>query len=382
MNLTTNELINLKYMMKVLSIATWLMLLILAGCSDASPYAEEPSAQERTITLNLDITTRADDLLPDGSEPDIIRIWIFDENNKFITCVVSSQNVWTRVENTDAEGNKIDIRTTLQTEIEAKNIDVNQSFKIFLLLNQPYTDDGKGSTAPVDFSDVNTLEMLKKKTFVLTQYAGDNKVPMTGEGPAKFLSVEGNKIIFDASINATRCVAKLGIYCTKGNPSPSSTLTINQVTLSKVPDKGYLFEPDSYASIEYTGTKTLLSQAKTIDCAYIDEMPGYSDVFLDETKENSFVEISSSYLLENLNGKTDNGFLQLNGQVSPEDKRYCITLSYTLNGVGYTQNIYVSQIKRNQYSKIYIRINDAITIDTYCQVNSWTEHTMDVPPFE
>lgn len=72
--------------------------------------------------------------------------------------------------------------------------------------------------------------------FVLTEYKGDNKVPMTGEGTTTFPSVEGNKIIFDASINATRCVAKLGIYCTKGNLS--STLTINQVTLSKVPDKG------------------------------------------------------------------------------------------------------------------------------------------------
>ena len=114
-------------------------------------------------------------------------------------------------------------------------------------------------------------------------------------------------------------------------------------------------------------------------------MPSYSeDSWAETTTEESFEEISSPYLLENLNGEVTNtnGFLQLNGQVPSDDKRYCITLSYTLNGVGYTQNIYVSQIKRNQYSKIYIRINDAITIDTYCQVNSWTEHIMDVPPFE
>lgn len=378
MNLTTNELINLKYMMKVISIATWLMLLILAGCSDASPYAEEPSAQERTITLNLDITTRADELLPDNSEPDIIQLWIFDNNENLITYVVSSQNVWTPV---GAEGK--DIKTTLQAEIEAENIDVNQSFKIYLLLNQPYTDDGEGSTAPVDFSDVKTLDELKGKMFVLTEYKGDNKVPMTGEDTAEFSSVEGNKIIFDASINATRCVAKLGIYCTKGNTSPFSTLTINQVTLSKVPDKGYLFEIPENSQIYYSGTMNLLSEDKKIESSYTEDMPAYSEDSWAETEE-SFEEISSPYLLENLNGEVTNtnGFLQLNGQVPSDDKRYCITLSYTLNGVGYTQNIYVSQIKRNQYSKIYIRINDAITIDTYCQVNSWTEHTMDVPPFE
>ena len=378
MNLTTNELINLKYMMKVISITTWLMLLILAGCSDASPYAEEPSAQERTITLNLDITTRADELLPDNSEPDIIQLWIFDNNENLITYVVSSQNVWTPV-GTDG----IDIKTTLQTEIEAENIDVNQSFKIYLLLNQPYTDDGKGSTTPVDFSDVKTLDELKGKMFVLTEYKGDNKVPMTGEGTATFSSVEGNKIIFDASINATRCVAKLGIYCTKRNPSPSSTLTINQVTLSKVPDKGYLFEIPENSQIYYSGTMNLLSEDKKIESSYTEDMPAYSEDSWAETEE-SFEEISSPYLLENLNGNvTDDGFLQVNGSITDDDKRYCITLIYTLNGVGYTQNIYVSRVERNQYSKIYIRINDAITVDDiYCQVNSWTEHTMDVPPFE
>lgn len=376
MNLTTNELINLKYMMKVISITTWLMLLILAGCSDASPYAEEPSAQERTITLNLDITTRADELLPDNSEPDIIRLWIFDNNNeKLITYVVSSQNVWTPV-GTDG----IDIKTTLQTEIEAENIDVKQSFKIYLLLNQPYTDDGKGSTAPVDFSDVKTLDELKGKMFVLTEYKGDNKVPMTGEGTAEFLSVEGNKLIFNASIDATRCVAKLGIYCTKG--SDVSELKINQITLSKVPDKGYLFEPDSYASIECTDMKNLLSTPETITKSYTGDMPAYSNNSWAETAEKYFDEVSSPYLLENLNGDvTDDGFLQVDGTVL--DDRYCITLDYTLNEAKYTKKIYVSQIERNQYSKIYIRINDAITVENiYCQVNSWTEHEMEVPAFE
>ncbi|WP_235354033.1 hypothetical protein, partial [Bacteroides caecigallinarum] len=61
--------------------------------------------------------------------------------------------------------------------------------------------------------------------------------------------------------------------------------------------------------------------------------------------------------------------------------RYYITLRYILNGGNYEKKIYVSQIERNQYSKIYIRINDT-TITIYCQVNSWTEHEIDVPAFE
>ena len=354
---------------KVISILGTLILLVLAGCRDVAPISvEEPSTENRTITLNLDITTRADNLLSDNSEPDIIRLWICDMNDSIITSIVSSHNVWTPV--------GTDIKTTLQTEIEAENIDVNQSFKIYLLLNQPYTDDGEGSTAPVDFSDVKTLDELKGKMFVLTEYKGDNKVPMTGESTDTFPSVEGNKIIFDASINATRCVAKLGIYCTKGNTSPSSTLTINQVTLSKVPDKGYLFEIPDSSQIYYSGTMNLLSEDKKIESSYTEDMPAYSEDSWAKTEE-SFEEISSPYLLENLNGNvTDDGFLQVNGSITDDDKRYCITLIYTLNGVGYTQNIYVSRVERNQYSKIYIRINDAIT------VNDISEHIMDVPPFE
>lgn len=365
MNLKTNELINLKYMMKVISTATWLMLLILAGCSDASPYAEEPSAQERTITLNLDITTRADD----GTDtPEKLRLWICDGSDNLIQYIENSPT-W---QASSKEG--IDWITSLQAKIKTKEI---ESLNFYLVLNDAYSsvDD----TSPISFNKYD-IAALKNTPFVLTNYGGDNKVPMTG---TKNLALNTDELEYGVSINATRCVAKLGIYCTKGNTS--STLTIDQITLSKVPDKGYLFEILENRQIYYSGTMNLLSEDKKIESSYTEDMPDYSDnSWAGTTTKESFEEISSPYLLENLNGEVTNtnGFLQLNGQVPSDDKRYCIKLSYTLNGVGYTQYIYVSQIERNQYSKIYIRINDAITIDTYCQVNSWTEHTMDVPPFQ
>lgn len=365
MNLTTNELINLKYMMKVISITTWLMLLILAGCSDASPYAEEPSAQERTITLNLDITTRAE--AGEEESPDNFHLWIFN-GDKLLTYINSNPS-WEEVNN-----GKVDLKATVEAEIDATEVNAIQ---FYLLLNT-------NVTGPWGMTPAN----LKNLTFTLPDqpYSHDNKVPMSGEAT---LDIFPSQIHYDVRIDAVRSVAKLGIYCTKGNTSPSSTLTINQVTLSKVPDKGYLFEPDpdSYTSIKYTGTKNLLSITEqiTVTKYYTGKMPSYSeDSWAETTTEESFEEISSPYLLENLNRNvTDDGFLQVNGSITDNDKRYCITLRYTLNGVKYTQYIYVSQIKRNQYSKIYIRINDAITVDDICcQVNSWTEHEMEVPAFE
>lgn len=344
---------------KVISIATWLMLLILAGCSDASPYAEESSAQERTITLNLDITTKAD---ADPSEsPDNFHLWIF--NGAKLLKYINSNPTWEKFDN-----GSIDLRATVEAEINATGVTAIQFY--LLLLNTNVTD-------PLEM----TPDDLKALTFTLpdTPYSHDNKVPMSGEAT---LDIFPSQLHYDVSIDATRCVAKLGIYCTKGNSS-SSTLTINKVTLSKVPDKGYLFEIPKNSQIDYSGTKSLLSEDKKIESSYTEDMPAYSEDSWAVTEE-SFEEISSPYLLENLNGNvTDDGFLQVNGSITDDDKRYCITLSYTLNGVGYTQNIYVSRVERNQYSKIYIRINDAITVDDICcQVNSWTTHEMEVPPFE
>lgn len=359
MNLTTNELINLKYMMKVISITTWLMLLILAGCSDASPYAEEPSAQERTITLNLDITTRAE--AGEEESPDNFHLWIF--NGSKLLKYIGTSPTWDEV----YKGG-IDLKATVETEIDATGI---TAIQFYLLLNVP-----EGTITNANYM---TPDSLKALTFTLPDppYSHDNKVPMSGEAT---LDILPNQLHYDVGINAKRCVAKLGIYCTKGNPF--STLTINQITLSKVPNKGYLFKIPKNVQIDYSGTKSLLLENKDVNKSYTGNMPVYSDNSWAETAEANFNEVSSPYLLENLNGDvTDDGFLQVDGTVS--DDRYCIELDYTLNGIGYTQNIYVSQIERNQYSKIYIRINDAITVeDIYCQVNSWTKHEMDVPPFE
>ncbi|WP_302457995.1 hypothetical protein [Mediterranea massiliensis] len=344
---------------KVISIATWLMLLILAGCSDASPYAEESSAQERTITLNLDITTKAD---ADPSEsPDNFHLWIFN-GAKLLKYIINSNPTWEKFDN-----GSIDLKATVEAEIDATEVNAIQ---FYLLLNT-------NVTGPWGMTPAN----LKNLTFTLPDqpYSHDNKVPMSGEAT---LDIFPSQIHYDVRIDAVRSVAKLGIYCTKGNTSPSSTLTINQVTLSKVPDKGYLFKPDDYSLISYSESgKNLLSESKQISSYYTEDMPPYSNNSWDEEAEGSFEEISSPYLLENPNGEvTDDGFLQVDGTVS--DNRYCITLDYTLNGESDTKKIYVSQIERNQYSKIYIRINDATTINTCCQINSWTEHEMDVPAFE
>lgn len=347
MNLKTNEPINLKYMMKVISTATWLMLLILAGCSDASPYAEEPSAQERTITLNLDITTRAET----GESPDNFHLWIFN-GDKLLTYINSNPS-WEEVNN-----GKVDLKATVEAEIDATEVNAIQ---FYLLLNTNVTD-------PLGMTPTN----LKNLTFTLPDqpYSHDNKVPMSGEAT---LDIFPSQIHYDVEMNAKRCVAKLGIYCTKR--TSSSKLIIYSFTLNKVPDKGYLFTPVDN-DINYTENRDLLSGNSggvTIATSYTTELP--TDI---ESVESSFTKIDfdNPYLLENTYG--DEQFVT---EIVNPGTRYNLTVKYNFNGSDYEQTIYLPKIERNTWYKLYMRMKE-IELDTYCQVNSWTEHKMDVPAFE
>lgn len=341
---------------KVISIITWFMLLILTGCGDV-PYAEELSAQERTVTLNLDITTKAN--ADPAESPDNFHLWIFNDDK--LLKYISDTPTWEQIDNGD-----IDLRTFVKTEIDATGV---TAIQFYLLLNVP---DGT-------ITDANAMEpgSLKTLTFTLPKqaYSHDNKVPMSGE--AELTGITANQINYNISIDAVRSVGKLAIYCTKS--SKESDLTIHKVTLNSIPDKGALFNNIAPADISYSGGKELLSSDKVIKTAYTElSLPTDTDGSWSEEVEQQFTNISTSYLLENLDGG-DN--LQINGIVN--DNRYYVTLEYTLNGIVYTQIIYLPQMLRNQFRKIYIRINDAITVeDIYCQINSWTTHEMDVPAFE
>lgn len=342
---------------KVISIITWFMLLILTGCGDV-PYAEELSAQERTVTLNLDITTKATAV--SAESPDNFHLWIFNDDK--LLKYISDTPTWEQVDNGD-----IDLRTFVKTEIDATGV---TAIQFYLLLNVP----------DVTKTDVNAMEpgYLKTLTFTLPQqaYSHDNKVPMSGE--AKLTGITANQINYNISIDAVRSVGKLAIYCTKS--SKESDLTIHKVTLNSIPDKGALFNFNiAPADISYSVGKELLSSDKVIETAYTElSLPTDTDGSWSEEVERQFTNISTSYLLENLDGG-DN--LQINGIVN--DNRYYVTLEYTLNGIVYTQTIYLPQMLRNQFRKIYIRINDKVTLDDIaCLVNTWDEIEMTVPPFE
>lgn len=334
---------------KVISILGTLILLVLAGCRDVAPISvEEPSTENRTITLNLDITTRAE--AGEEESPDNFHLWIFN-GDKLLTYINSNPS-WEKVNN-----GKVDLKATVEAEIDATEVNAIQ---FYLLLNT-------NVTGPWGMTPAN----LKNLTFTLPDqpYSHDNKVPMSGE---QTLEIKSNQYNYTVEIDAVRSVAKLGIYCTKSNSA--STLVIKQITLGNIPNKGYLFETHVDNQINYTAET--LSFKGEIEKIYTDAFPSNFEEF-ENIEETSFTQVYYDYLQENLNGNEN---IQIANDEIIDDKRYYIKLKYTLNDLDDEKIIYLSQMKRNLLSKIYIRINDAI--DIYCQVNSWTEHEMTVPPFQ
>ncbi len=350
MNLTTNELINLKYMMKVISIATWLMLLILAGCGDASPSAEEPSAQERTITLNLDITTRAE--AGEEESPDNFHLWIF--NGSKLLKYIGTSPTWDEV----YKGG-IDLKATVETEIDATGI---TAIQFYLLLNVP-----EGTITNANYM---TPDSLKALTFTLPDppYSHDNKVPMSCDTT---LNIFPSQIHYDVEMNAVRCVGKLEVYCTKN--LESTKLSLKEITLGYEPDKGYLWETPS--DITYNNKERTLfkpQNGQEITTVLTGDLPNNDKLEEVIDKFTPITFSSSPYLLENMNG---GDALQVEGvdeTITEKEKRYYLTLNYTLDESTVTKKIYLTKIERNTLNKVFIRIKEKVfDIEVSYSVKPW-----------
>lgn len=335
---------------QVISFGCWLLLLILAGCGEASPYAEEPSAQDRTITLNLDITTKA--AAEPGESPDNFHLWIFN-GDKLLKYITENKG-W---ETSDVAG--IDLKTTIETEIDATGISAVQ---FYLLLNTEVI--GPWAMTPAK---------LKALTFTLPSqpYSHDNKVPMSGE--AELTGITIGQTNYEVEIDAGRSVGKLEIYCTKNLQSTS--LFLNKITLGHEPDKGYLVETPANSDIIYDEERILFEPQNGQEIATVlsGDLPIGNQ--LEKVIENFtpivFPSSSSPYLLENQNG----GKLQVEGvdeTITDEGTRYCLTLNYTLDGSSVEKKIYLTEIERNTLNKVFIRIKEKVfDIDVSYSVKDW-----------
>lgn len=352
---------------KIISIATWLMLLILAGCSDASPSAEELSEQQRIITLDLDITTRA--AAEADESPDNFHLWIFNDET-LLKYISDTDNplAWDKVNN-----GGIDLKATLHDVV----VDATggTAIQFYLLLNVPEgTITGANQMTPAE---------LKAITFTLpdTPYSHDNKVPMSC---GTTLEIFPSQIHYNVEMNAERCVGKLEVYCTKNLNSTS--LSLNKITLGHEPDKGYLWVTPDPNDITYNKERTLFESQNGQEITTVlpgEKLPGNLEEAIDNFIPISFS--SSPYLLENPNGGDALEVEQVEGvdeTITDKDKRYYLILNYTLDGSPVEKKIYLTEIERNILNKVFIRVKEKVfDIEVSYSVSDWEMGEVLTPEF-
>lgn len=350
-------------------------LLVQTGCKDEEALSTQEG--KRTVTVNLGIAMSRVALEGDPETTygpaDDMKVWIFDEEGNPLA-YAEKENPPFSIE--DVQGNLVE-SVTMDFEITGA-----KTLYLRVLLNTDNVMLGNNLTlgADTEMSEIDNATFTFKSDVAL----GDNKVPMYGK---KSITID-NKKNYDIDVAVTRAVGKLELFFTR--ESANFTLGIKKVTLTKIPDKGYLVEPETYnlsysdeeetlfSSTNSTGSD--ISAVLTNNDAILGNFSQYQD---DETKLQS---LFSAYLLENPNGgkwagTEDDGNLDYTypeNITSVSDDRYKMTVSYQVSGSDKSQEVYLPAIKRNEWNKIFVRVKDDGRLEIKYKAMPWQKVTSEI----
>lgn len=336
---------NLRYLYIIMCIFS---LLALPGCRDEE--AVQTSEGTRTVTVNLGIAmSRADEDedkdIGDSSTPKDMKVWIFNQDNTELVDYYEINDP--TFSGSDALGELVN---THEHIFELDNTITKLNF--YAVLN---SENATGLTPTL--GENSAVSDIQGATFTgLADNVQDNQVPVYGETT---LDVSEHKNSYPVTIETERAVSKLELFFTK--ESEKSNLAITGITLTNIPDKGFLAkEATTGDELTYQEEETLFTGPQPID-KYLPEETTLGDF---STKAENFntIELSQPYLLENPyntawsdNGKTDYEFPQ---PEKADEKAYVLTVSYTLNNKEENRSFVLPETKRNIWNKIFVRVND------------------------
>ena len=205
------------------------------------------------------------------------------------------------------------------------------------------------------------VDEIKAATFTgLADNLEDNQVPIYGEATGEdALPVEDHKKSYSVTIKTKRAVSKLELFFTK--ESEKSNLAITGITLTNIPNKGFLArEATTDDELTYSRTETLFTGSLTIN-KHLTEETALGD-FSTQAESFNTITLSQPYLLENPyntvwsnNGKTD---YELPQPEKADENAYALTVAYTLNNKEEERKFVLPETKRNIWNKIFVRVND------------------------
>lgn len=349
-----------------------LALPLFMGCRDEE--SSLPAEGQRTITLNLGITTRATDGtdIGDDSQPDNMQLWIFDDNANAPECLFYQNYTSPTFSGSDALGELVH---TLEEVIDVAN-DI-RTLNFYIVMN------GQNATG-LTLNDASTPTDIENATFSGLQQTGagqnirDNQVPIYGHAT---LSVnDPRKQHYSLRIETKRAVGKLELFFTK--ESEGAYLRINSIKLEQMPDIGYLkyaqeSETQSVAT-NFTGSvANILSRTPQVVDQFLPEASASIGSFSDHESSFTRLALTHTYLLENLRGDTwaalDNHkdftypYDETSTSITDENTRYKMTVAYQTSETGEAkeQVVYLPKMERNTWNKIYARVKGGTLVLQY-----------------
>lgn len=324
-------------------------LLALPGCREEE--AVQTSEGTRTVTVNLGIAmsrVTKGSSIGDGSTPKDMKVWIFDQNNSLVDYYEIDNPTFS---GSDALGELVN---TNEHVFELDNTITYLNF--YVVLNSDNVTE-----LSYNLGRESSVDEIKAATFTgLADNLEDNQVPIYGEATSEdALPVEDHKKSYSVTIKTKRAVSKLELFFTK--ESEKSNLAITGITLTNIPNKGFLArEATTDDELTYSRTETLFTGSLTIN-KHLTEETALGD-FSTQAESFNTITLSQPYLLENPyntvwsnNGKTD---YELPQPEKADENAYVLTVAYTLNNKEVKRSFVLPETMRNIWNKIFVRVND------------------------
>ncbi|WP_143270446.1 hypothetical protein [Bacteroides sp. An51A] len=290
--------------------------------------------------------------LGDDSQPTDMKVWIFEHGTgNRLAYITETQPVFS---GSDALGELVN---TKEYVVEVEN--EIQALDFYVVLN---SENGTG----LNLEEAATPSQIKEATFTgVKANLKDNQVP--AYGCLENFDVSKHRNSYDVpAIKLTRAVGKLELFFTKENEN--SELMIKKVTLTKLPDKGYLVKPETY-SLNYSDDPRTLFESEEEKGTEITAVLTETDASLGDFSQyqddaSKLQSLMSAYLLENPDGgkwagTEDDGNLDYTypeNLTNVTDNRYVMTVNYSIGGTDKMQVVYLPAIERNVWNKIFARV--------------------------
>lgn len=315
-----------KWLSYIISVTMAYLCCSCSGNEDMTGTDPNGSGNNEGIVIRLGITSRADGSVTGSADEKKItnlKVWMVNED-------AAAFSFYKEI--SEPDGIEFDENDIYSFEMEISSAKPGK-YGVYLLANSEYITG-------VNFNKDTKPAELQAAHFTAVSGNEDATVDIPMYGEYHSVDISRGVLTYEVQVPITRMLAKLEIFFAKDNPGPK--LVINQMTLSSMPDKGYIAPRNSWEELDYTGSiESLMSTNEEITVA----TPSSNDKY-------QKVGIVHPFLFENPNGG------EQATAAANDDHSYQLAIDYTLAGEAKTQMVSLPRIERNTIYKLCALVHD------------------------